>query len=360
MRVCNLVSASACLWLLAGLLANPHPAFGQELVRVKRAHYVMGTLFEITAYGSDKKSTESTVELAFQAIRHADEVMSHYKPESDLMRLNREGADGPVEVPVSLYHVLAESLRYSELSGGAFDITIGPLVRLWDRAAEGGRLPTETELTAAGEVLGSENVQLLLPGPGETPGAQVRLVRPGVEVNLGAIGKGWAVDRAMEILTSHGIRNAFISAGTSTVYARGSEPGEEGWRVELVNACREEESLGSITLQDASLSTSASYEQYWEIGGKRYSHILDPRTGWPVEPLASVTVIAPTATESDALSTAVYVAGLEEGRELLVRTERDGILVDKEAGGGCAPHVVNGSGKSLEFRYASIGASHGN
>jgi thiamine biosynthesis lipoprotein len=130
--------------------------------------------------------------------------------------------------------------------------------------------------------------------------------------------------------------------------------------VELVNACREDESLGSVTLQDAALSTSASYERFWEIGGKRYSHILDPRTGWPTEPLASVTVIAPTATESDALSTAVYVAGMEEGRSLLERAGLDGILVDKEAGAGCTPFVVRGSGKSLEFSYASIGASNGN
>ncbi len=331
----------------------------QEPVRVTRAHYVMGTIFEITAYGSDREATAQAIEKAFAAIRRADEIMSHYKPESDLMRLNREGVNGPVSVPASLYYVLAESLKYSELTGGAFDITVGPLVRLWERAAEEDRIPSRNELMRARSSVGPQNVYLLIPAKGETPGARVQFAREGVEINLGAIGKGWAIDRAWEILTSHGIRNAFLSAGTSTVYALGKGPGGRGWKVDIVDACREGQVVATVTLQDRSLSTSASTEQFWEIEGTRYSHILDPRTGRPVEPLASVTVVAPTATESDALSTAVYVQGYRDGGEMLRRLGREGVLVEKGPDGACRARVIQDSVHQSEFTLAQKGETNG-
>ena len=327
-----------------GVQSMPVPAASELAQPVKRAHYIMGTIFEITAFGPDRESTAAAIEEAFAAIRHADEVMSHYKPESDLMRLNREGADGPVRVPVGLYYALAESLKYSALSGGAFDITVGPLVRLWDRSAEENRLPTESEMAEARAVVGAANVQLLIPAAGELPGARVQFARGGVEVNLGAIGKGWAVDRAVEILRSHGIQNAFVSAGTSTLYALGGGPEGDGWHVGIRNPCSPEETLEEMRISDLSVSTSAGYERYWEIDGQRYSHILDPRTGWPVEPLASVTVITASATRSDALSTAAYVLGGVEGKKLLDRLAGNefiiSLLVEATEQDGCRVHRV--------------------
>ncbi|MFQ5694852.1 MAG: FAD:protein FMN transferase [Terriglobia bacterium] len=295
---------------------------------VRRAHYVMGTLFEIKAYGADREATAAALEQAFAAIRHVDEVMSHYRPESDLMRLNRQRALDAVPVPADLYAVLREAIRYGELSGGALDVTVRPLILLWEEAGERGRLPDEQELAERRSRVGFRHLELL-------EGSRVRLARAGVEVELGAIGKGWAVDRAVEILRAHGIENAFLSAGTSTVFGLGGGPAGDGWVVEVLDPCDPARTLGTVRLRDASLSTSASYERYWEIEGRRYGHIIDPRTGWSVEPLAGVTVVAPTATESDALATAVYVLGREEGAALLARLERRGLLVERTPEGVC-------------------------
>lgn len=326
------------------------PAGGDELVRVRRAHYLMGTLFEITAYGQNRSETAQAIEEAFARIREADEVMSHYRPESDLTRLNRLGGKQAVPVLASLYAILRESLRYGEVSGGAFDVTVGPLVRLWQEAAERQELPSPEAIAAVRVRVGFAKVKLL-------PGSRVQFAREGVEVTLGGIGKGWAVDAALSVLRARGIENALISAGTSTVYALGSIPGEEGWPVALRDPCNLEGTLETLPLRNAALSTSASYERYWEIEGRRYGHIVDPRSGWPVEPLVSVSVVAPTATESDALSTAVYVLGREEGESLLQRLGRKAVLVDEGHNGSCMVRRIHGQHGQGIF-LARPGESH--
>lgn len=292
----------------------------------------MGTLFEITAYGAERQATAQAVEDAFAVIGRADDVMSHYREESDLMRLNRRAAQEAVPVPADLYAVLSEAIKYGELSGGAFDVTVGPLVRLWNRAGETARLPSSEQIREARAQVGFRSVRLL-------PGTRVRFARTGVEVNLGGIGKGWAVDRAADLLRGRGIRTALINAGASTFYALGHGPDGTGWAVAVRDPCRTESTLATIRLREGSLSTSAGYERYWEIEGERYGHIIDPRSGWPVEPLAGVTVTAPAATESDALSTAVFVLGAEEGEALLRRLGRRGLLIER-ADGVCRAHEV--------------------
>ena len=340
-------------------------------VRVKRARYIMGTIFEITALGPERGAPEQAVEEAFAVIRRADQVMSHYRPASDLMRLNRNGFKRDVPVPAELFDVLTESLRYTEVSGGAFDVTVAPLVRLWERSAAQGRVPNGKEIAVARAGSGTGAIELT---PAHDAGgeARARLLRKGSEINLGAIGKGWAVDRAVDVLRGRGIRDALVSAGTSTLYAMGSSNGQgaqSGWRVDLVDPCRLESfaTYESIWLRDASLSTSASYEQFWEIGGVRYSHIIDPRTGYPVEPLRSVSVIGRTAAETDAISTAVYVLGLEEGRRLLGEMGLGGYLVAPDSApdmaanssGGCVVHEVPGVSSLAANSSAKRKANHG-
>ena len=328
------LAAALSLALMAGLVlfAGVRPHDG--LVRVDAGRYIMGTMFEITAYGAGRASTLATINEAFASIRQTDSIMSHYRPESDLMRLNRSAGSGPVVVPKPLYRILEESELYARVSNGAFDVTVGPVVRLWDRMASQGRMPTPEEIAAA-LTSGRGRPFRLLPSSN-----QVEFSHPDVEVTLGAIGKGWAVDRAVEILREGGIRHALVSAGTSTLYALGDAGDGRGWPVELVDPCDPDRNFRRIRLRDRSISTSAAYERYWEIGGETYSHILDPRTGYPVEPLRSVSVIARTATATDALSTAVYVLGLKDGSRLLLSQQAEGFLIDSDDSGACRVHPV--------------------
>ena len=286
---------------------------------VRRAHYVMGTIFEITAYGASREDTVTAVAQSFAAIRQADETLSHYRPESDLMRLNRSASRGAVTVARDLYRVLEEALRFARLSGGAFDVTVGPLVRLWAEAADRDRAPSEQEILEARKRVGSAKVELL-------PELQVRFAHKGLEINLGAIGKGWAVDQAVAVLKRHGVRNAFVSAGTSTVFALGDDGSSEGWEVSVRNPI-EGDPLATFRICDQAVSTSAAYERYWEIAGNRFGHILDPRSGQPAASMLSATVVAPTGTAADALSTAAYVMGVEEGSALFRRLNLEGLLV---------------------------------
>lgn len=290
---------------------------------MRRAHYVMGTVFEIEAYGEDADRAAEAVEEAFAAIRRADEIMSDYREESELSRLNREGAGGFVPLSPDLYEILQKSAAYSRLTDSAFDVTVGPLVDAWRRASEQGRLPSDRERTQLLPLIGSAHLLFA-----EQEQA-VRLGRSGVKVDLGGIAKGWAVDRAAQILRQRGIERALISAGTSSLYAMGSPPGQQAWNIAVRHPLREDEILAVVSLRDQSLSTSASYEKHLRIGGRTYSHILDPRSAAPVESMWSSTVIAPDAVESDALSTATFVLGLERAERLLRKLGRPAVLVGK-------------------------------
>lgn len=328
--------AAFTAWILAALATSAFAAAStlQDAPanhRVRRAHYLMGTVFEITAEGPGREQTAAAIEEAFQAIRRADQELSHYRADSGLSRFNRLGERGAVTISADLHSVLAQSIEYGKISLGAFDVTIGPLVRLWRQAAERNRAPTGEELREARNRTGDERIVLL-------PDSRARFASGGVEVNLGAIGKGWAVDRAREVLARRGIADALISAGTSTLYAMGDDgeaPGSPGWLVGIRDPRgSEHDVLLTLRLRDAALSTSGSYERFHEIGGRRYSHIIDPRTGRPVQSMLSASVVAPGATEADALSTALFVLGLDEGEKLARRLGREAVLTAQDPASG--------------------------
>ncbi len=332
------------------LSALPARSSGAALQLVRRAHYQMGTIFEIAAYGkeADARRTAAAIEEAFAEIRKADEMMSDYRDDSDLTRLNQNGGTGFVPVPAELYDLLQEAVKYSRLTGGAFDVTSGSLVTAWQRAGGQKRLLSDAELRRLLPLVG--DARLLFDDEQQA----VRFDRPGVRVDLGAIAKGWAVDRAAAVLRRRGIERALISAGTSTLYAIGSPPSQQAWEIGIrhplsANAKKddanqdEEKILATVALKDEALSTSASYEKYIEIQGKKYSHLLDPRSGIPAEGMLSATVIAPTAAESDALSTGVFILGTERAAALLRRLELSGLKLSgivAEAGIGDQKLVV--------------------
>ncbi len=263
---------------------NLRRALGEEPVRQER--YVMGALCAIAAWG-DRRAVED----AFREIRRLDGILSDYDPESELSRLNREGS---LEAGPDLLSFVEASAEFSRRFGGAFDITVGPLVDLWGFRDGRHRVPPDGEIRAALEKVGSSKIRI--------SGRRVTLDE-GMRLDPGAVGKGFAVDRAAAVLREAGVRRALVDFG-STVCAVGAweaavrDPGEPG------------KSLCAVALEDESLSTSGDYEKFFEADGTRYGHILDPRTGRPARGVASVSVVAPTAAESDAAATAAFVSGV--------------------------------------------------
>ncbi|MBZ5563747.1 MAG: FAD:protein FMN transferase [Acidobacteriia bacterium] len=291
------------------LLAAPGEA-AQSLVRYEASHEAMGTVFTVVAYGRDRNFLGEVVEQVFQELDRVDAQMSNYKPESELSAINREAASHAVLVEPHLFRLLEQSVQYSRETDGAFDITVGPLMKHWGFFRGRGLLPSPAEITDVLKRVGYQHIKL-------DPAARtIRFDKSGIELDLGGIAKGYAVDQAVEVLRSNGIASALVSGGTSSIYALGAPPGERGWHVTVRDPYQAGKPADTLILRNYSLSTSGSYEKFFDIGGKTYCHIMDPRTGWPVENMLSTTVLAPSTTESDALSK-LFVLGVEGSRRVL-------------------------------------------
>lgn len=307
--------------LLALSLLVP-AASGEQLVPVHAQQYAMGTMFDLIAYHPSRAEADRAVKEAVREILRLDDVMSHFKPDSGLSRLVRESRDGGfVPVDPSLFDVIGQSLQFSRASGGAFDITVAPLVKLWKSAREQGRVPSGGEIAAARRCVGFDAIDL-------RPPDRIRLRFSCMELDLGGIGKGYAVDRAMEILQRAGIRHALVNSGGSSIAAIGSAPGARGWPVELGSGTTSRRLL----LRDASVSTSQQNPATLAFGGGVSGDILNPATGAPVAQAAAVSVVAPSATVSDALATTLVMLPGQEGARLLGRFP-DAAAVWVSAGG---------------------------
>src|SRR6185437_3646364 len=207
-----------------------------------------------------------------------------------------------------LFDFLATSLRYTRESDGAFDITVGPLLKAWGFFQGDGHVPADVDLTAARHVVGASHV--ILNGGEKT----VRFDRPGVELDLGGIAKGYAVDRVVTLLRDRGVAAALVSAGGSTIYGLGAPPGHDAWDVQIQDPIDPQRSALTVLLKDRALSIAGTSEKFFEASGVRYSHIMDPRTGRPVQGILSVAVLAPTGTAGDALDDAFFVMGVDRTR----------------------------------------------
>lgn len=253
---------------------------------------------------------ESATELGMEALDLVDDIearISVYRESSELSRLNSAAATGWRDVSGDLLALLVRARHLAERTGGAFDPAAGSLVRAWGFLRRQGRTPDEATLAAALSASGIGGVEI------DEAGSRVRFTRPGIEINPGAIGKGWALDRVMERLAAAGVPSVLVHGGSSSVRARGIQgpagPGRSGWRVGLRHPLRPTRRLATVTLVDRALGTSGSGTQFFVDRGRRLGHILDPRTGRPAEGVISATVIAPEAADADALSTALYVLG---------------------------------------------------
>ena len=254
---------------------------------VMLATEAMNCRFELVLEGDSAERLTAAGEAALAEIESVERQLSAYDPESELFAVNAEAAQRPVRVLPTTLAFLEEAKALSLKTAGAFDPTIGSLIALWRGATE----PSEAGVAQALLQTGWENVLL----SHET--GSVALTRPGLRLDPGAIGKGWALDRARDILEEAGVTRALLHGGTSSVVALG-----EGWKVKLAEG-------PTLTLSNQCLGVSAPSGRWAVFGERRYGHVLDPRTGWPVETIAWAAVVAPTATEADALSTALLVRG---------------------------------------------------
>ncbi len=304
------VDAVADLALGRGPAELPPPARESYLVQLSRQ--AMACKFEIFLNaGQYYRDTEAAL-LALDLVDRVEDQLSAFRDQSEVSRLNRLAAEGPVALEPRLFALIDQAVQLHAATQGAYDITSGPLSRAWGFMRRAGSIPDAETLAAARYCVGSQYLEL------DRATHSVRFRRSGLEISLGSIGKGYALDRCAELLVDLGIHDVLLHGGNSSVLARGAHglmPSERGWSVGVRHPLRPDRRLGEVKLKDRALATSGSGTQFFIHDGRRYGHILDPRGGWPAEGVLSVTVLAPTAAEADALSTALYVLGPEQSRE---------------------------------------------
>jgi FAD:protein FMN transferase len=290
--------------VLGGLLAQPAPDVrAAALARHEFSEPHMGTTFRIVLYAGSADEAARAARAAFARVAELDAVLSDYKADSELSALGRRAGGPPVPLGRDLWRVLSASQEWARRSGGAFDVTVGPLVQLWRRARRIGERPAQASLAAAQALVGPDKLHL-------DPAARTaRLAHAGMRLDLGGIAKGFAADEAQAVLRAHGLTRALVAAGGDIVVS-GAPPDRAGWSIEIaLPAPLADPAAGRLELCEAAVSTSGDAEQFVTLDGVRYSHIIDPRTGTPLTGRSGVTIIARTGTESDALATAVSVLG---------------------------------------------------
>lgn len=288
------------LALLAGAVQPPSP----ELLRLEASVDAMGTTYTVVLYGDNRDRLEMAAEAAFEEARRLDRLLSHYRPSSELSEVNRVAGQRPVKVTPELFNLLAASLEYHRASEGTFDITVGPLMKIWGFFKGSGHLPTKAEIARALQNTGSRHLAL------DAANRTVRFLRPGLALDLGGIGKGYAVDRMVETLRENGISQALVSAGGSSIYGLGSPAAEAGgWPVKIRDPLNSSRTVEELRLLNASLSTSGTYEKFFVSEGRTYSHIMDPRTGYPAQGTLAVSVVAPKTIDSEAWTKPYFILG---------------------------------------------------
>jgi thiamine biosynthesis lipoprotein len=262
----------------------------------------MGTVLQLTLLAESEAAARAAADECFALGAELEVVLTTYDPASATSRMNASAGRGPFAAPPALAQILADSQRLARATGGVFDPTVGPLIELWTAAAQTGRLPSAAAIAAAQRHVGIERVAI---------GRYGRIsLGPGMAVNFGGIGKGWALDRMRERLAERGVANALFDFGGSSWLALGAPADAPAWRVLLRDG--RGGYAGAASLRDVSASFSESFGQWSEIAGRRYGHVIDPRTGWPIqEPLAGI-ALAPDGATAEALSKALLVLGPEE------------------------------------------------
>jgi thiamine biosynthesis lipoprotein len=293
-----------CVAVAVVCAASRPDAPAKELLRLESSVDAMGSTYTMALYGTDQARLRVAAEEAAEEVQRLDHLLSNYLPTSEWSEVNRDAAKGPVHVSPELFDLLSDCVNYSRASDGAFDITVGPLMKVWGFYKGTGRLPHRAEIRGALASVGYQSIVL------DRSNRTVRFARSGVEMDPGGIGKGYAVDRMVEVLRKNGINTGLLSASGSSIYALGAPPSEpRGWKVAIKNPKNPSRTIEDVYLKDESMSTSGNYEKFFFAEGRMWSHLMDPRTGYPAEGVLSASVITPRSIDSEAWTKPVYING---------------------------------------------------
>jgi FAD:protein FMN transferase len=291
-----------------GIAAEPETpaASSSDPVLLRFARRAMATTFEVIL-PFNVPTAHELAQTALVEIDRLEAQLTVFRDSSEVSRLNAKAADHPVRVEPNLFELLTVAERIHRDTEGAFDISVGALIKTWGFFARAGRVPTPNEIVAVRERIGMSHV--LLDAKRQTVAYQ----RRGLEINLGSIGKGYALDRAAQLIYAP---NVLLHGGHSSVLARGNEsPDANGWTIGISDPQRPQCRRGLVHLRNRAMATSAATHQHFEHDGKKLGHLLDPRTAWPAQGMLSATVTAPTAAEADALATAFFILGVGKARD---------------------------------------------
>lgn len=285
--------------------ARPEPTAAQPGLLLSARRRAMATEFQIDYRASGGAEATDAVLAALGLIERVEDQLTVYRDWSEVVDINHNAAARPVEVDPQLLTLLRLCDWLARATGGAFDITSGPLSRVWGFFRREGRVPGDEELAAARNVVGYEKLEL------SEQLSTIRFAQRGMEINFNSIGKGYALDRAAESLLERGVDGFLMHGGHSSVLAWGSPRGDaaDGWSIGVPHPLRRSENLGEVRLRNRALGTAGDGTQFFEHEGRRYGHVIDPRTGQPAEGVFTATAVADTAAEADALATAFYVLG---------------------------------------------------
>jgi len=285
-----------------------------------RTFYIMGSEFQYKLYCKNKSICEKAVRESQEKLNQIDFIFSNYREDSVLTKVNLNAAISAVTVPAEFIDLTEQSIYYSEFTNGAFDITVGKLYGLWKKSSAVNQVPEKSQIESALKCTGYKNIQL------DMEKNTVSFNSNCLELDFGAIGKGYAVEEDVKIVKSHGIKKGLINF-SGNIYALDRQTGEKGWEVGVNDPFNKSSVVDFIYINKLGVATSGDYEKYFLINGKRYSHIIDTHTGYPVENLSSVTVLADSATKADALSTAFSVMGKIKTEKFSVKNNIAGVMI---------------------------------
>ena len=268
--------------------------------------HAMATRFELLLYGADEVRLRAAGEEALAEVERLEAQLSFYRADSEINWINRRAADEAVRVEPRLFHLLKHCAAFTAATDGAFDVTVGPLMRAWRFTTDAGAVPSAEELDAARAAVGMRNVEM------DDAAYTVRFKRPGVQIDMGAYGKGYAIERAVDSLKENGVTSALLHGGTSSAAVVGTPPGQASWRIQLSEPFKADGTEGSaitVELVNEALSVSAIHGKAFTAGGRAYGHVIDPRTGRPVDRALAAAVAGQSASTCEVLSTALVVLG---------------------------------------------------
>lgn len=306
----------------------------------KKSRIAMDTFITITVESSSSRDAERAMDRAFAEIERLGTLFNYFSEDSEVSLINRFAGIRPVAVSGETADIIEKALSVSRETDGAFDITIGPVMALWD--FHNGTLPDERAIKERLKLVGYRNMAV------DTMKSTVFLKRKGMQIDLGGVAKGYAADRAVEILRKNGIQAGLVAVA-GDIKAFGLKPDKSAWRVGIKNPRQEEdknEIFATLQLFDKAISTSGDYERFFVKSGVRYHHLLDPKTGYPVYECRSVSVIAGEGVFTDAFSTGLFVLGPRKGMELLNKLGFDGVIVDRSG----AVSLTDGIKGNFELR----------